>query len=146
MWSIESTAGVGRSRPALSCDEPGLDSGTPSILSDCRDAWQDGVDLTAYKTADIAADSADLMRALGYDKVNLVGNRYGTRVAADAPPRPAPLVRSAVLDAPVPLEINLLETLPATADRAALRWSEHFSSNRVEPAPLGPRTGLDLRD
>jgi pimeloyl-ACP methyl ester carboxylesterase len=111
--------GVGRSQPSLSCDAPGLDPGSPSFLTSCRDTLLErGVDLTAYKTVDVAADLADLVQALGFAKVDLIGNSYGTRVAMTLLRDRAAIVRSAVLDAPVPLDVNVFETLPATAERA----------------------------
>lgn len=111
--------GVGRSQPSLSCDAPGLDPGAPSFLTSCRDTLiERGIDLTAYKTADVAADLADMVQALGFAKVDLIGNSYGTRVAMTLLRDRPTIVQSAVLDAPVPLDVNVFETLPATADRA----------------------------
>jgi len=63
----------------------------------------DGVDLTQYDSATIVEDMVDLMTALGYDEWNLIGGSYGTRLALTAM-RDAPRhIRSAVLDAAVPV-------------------------------------------
>lgn len=135
--------GVGRSQPALGCDQPGRDPGASGSLSACRDVLEHDVDLTAYKTADVAADLADLVHVLGYEKVNLIGNSYGTRVALTLLRDHAPLVQSAVLDAPVPLEVNVFETLPATADRALGALAETCAS-QASCAERHPRLDAQL--
>ena len=112
--------GVGRSTPSLSCareDVSGDDE--RAMISACRDALEeDDIDLSAYTSAHIARDVADLRHALGYDGVHLVGNSYGTRAALTILRDWAPMVRTAVLDAAVPPEIGVYEEAPAAAARA----------------------------
>jgi pimeloyl-ACP methyl ester carboxylesterase len=48
----------------------------------CREMWQQQrVDLTAYNTLENAADADALRKALGYERVSLVANSYGTHLA-----------------------------------------------------------------
>lgn len=47
----------------------------------CARAWADSVDLSAYNTMESAEDLEDLRRALGAERLNLVGISYGTHLA-----------------------------------------------------------------
>jgi pimeloyl-ACP methyl ester carboxylesterase len=67
--------GVGYSQPSLSCQA------TETLLA-CHDRLvKEGINLNAYTRLENAADVHDLVRALGYKQVNLVGGSYGTRLA-----------------------------------------------------------------
>jgi len=86
--------GTGYSRPSLKCKEPGrplpLDSvTTPADLlaaetaraTACRALWQDqGVDLNAFNSEEIAHDVDDIRRALDASRVALVGGSYGSHL------------------------------------------------------------------
>lgn len=110
--------GVGFSEPALDCPQvtevsyETLD-GDPSedeaielydeAYTDCReDLIDDGVNITAYNSAENAADVRDIITALGYEQVNLLGVSYGTRLALTIMRDHPDIVRSAVLDAVYP--------------------------------------------
>ena len=86
--------GGGHSLPAMDCPQTmQLPAGQPfdlqvvrtsmrELLAQCRDHWQKlGVDLAAYNTIENASDMDDLRRAMGYDKVTLVGGSYGSHLA-----------------------------------------------------------------
>jgi pimeloyl-ACP methyl ester carboxylesterase len=75
-------------------------------------------DLTAYNTAANAADINDLRLALGYDEVNLWGGSYGTRLALEVMRDYPEGLRSVVLDAVYPPDVDLYMELPANAERA----------------------------
>jgi pimeloyl-ACP methyl ester carboxylesterase len=129
--------GVGQSRPGLDCPEldrvadrnwkPGLSR--PEVLAmerpaalACHDRLtRSGIDLSAFTTAEAAADVDDIAAALNYESYNLVGVSYGTRVALgvmrDFPDR----VRSAVLDSVYPPGIFDLDTQPALIARVFRR-------------------------
>ena len=68
-----------------------------------QQALKIGLDLSAYTSAQTAADLGDLMRLLPYDEWNLFGVSGGTRIALvamrDAPDR----IRSVILDSPLPV-------------------------------------------
>jgi len=55
---------------------------------------------------------------LGFRKLALIGNSYGTRVAFTILRDYPDLAASAVLDAATPPEVDLFETAPATSERA----------------------------
>jgi pimeloyl-ACP methyl ester carboxylesterase len=88
-------------------------------LRRCGDRWmQQGIDLTAYNSAESAADLHDLLGALGYEQWNLFGISYGTRLALTMMRDYPNDVRSAVLDSVYPPQVNLFTALPPTIDRA----------------------------
>lgn len=130
--------GVGYSEPALDCpgfadlyfdlldtDVDGerltsqqvLDRKVTSFIA-CADDLRRTADLTAYNTAENAADVEDLRRALGYDQINLYGSSYGTRLALDVMRDYPAGVRSVVLDAPYPPEVDAYVETPSSFDRA----------------------------
>lgn len=83
--------GVGHSRPRLDCpgtyslplDHP-LDFETllgaaRAHTERCVDFWtSQGVDLSGYNVREMAADINQLLQALGYDRINLLGGSFGS--------------------------------------------------------------------
>ncbi|MEE8602043.1 alpha/beta fold hydrolase [Euzebya tangerina] len=95
--------GAGRSFPSLDCGPGGLDRLTDRRVGECRDQLtSQGIDLGSYNTSAIAQDVVALLRALGLDRVDLLGVGHGARVMqsilALAPDR----VRAVVFDSPIP--------------------------------------------
>ncbi|MCS6835421.1 MAG: alpha/beta hydrolase [Anaerolineae bacterium] len=116
--------GTGFSEPALSCPEynPVNDAvysgqlsadeiAEPTIeaVRACSERLQneEGVNPQAYTSAQNAADVAALASVLGYEKVNLYGGSYGTRLAQTVMRDYPELVRSVVLDGVIALENNI---------------------------------------
>lgn len=126
--------GTGYSEPSLACpevtelafetldDDLTVEEGQAlqlGALTECRDRLvAEGVDLTAYNSAENAADVADLRRALGYDEWNLYGISYGTRLAQTIVRDYPQGVRSVILDSTYPLAANLQVETVFNADRA----------------------------
>jgi len=126
--------GTGYSRPSLDCPEfrvalqaarakPLTMEEENAAVSDamrvCRDRLVgDGIDLSAYTSADSARDVHDLMTALGYQSWNAYGLSYGTRMALtlmrDAPQG----LRSVVLDSTVPVQANFIADISASGQRS----------------------------
>ncbi|MCB9957291.1 MAG: alpha/beta fold hydrolase [Rhodospirillaceae bacterium] len=116
--------GAGRSQPSLDCDDIPLPLPPPVVATDplhleaqrllaCRDRiLAQGIDLSDYRLNDHAADAVRIVRALGLNRVNLVGVSYGTRVAMQVLRAAPDLVRSAVLDGVYPPEVNGLVEAP----------------------------------
>jgi pimeloyl-ACP methyl ester carboxylesterase len=103
-------------------DDTAEEAGLLAAWSACHDRFvTDGVNLGAYNSLEIAADTVSVLDALGYDQFNLYGGSYGSLLAQhlmrDYPGR----VRSAILDSVSPLqhEPNLLYKAHSTD--AALR-------------------------
>ena len=126
--------GTGRSEPSLKCDEyvawarETIGSGESleamaaegeQVLDDCRERLaNEGIDFANYNSATSAADLDALRRALGYEEWNLYGTSYGTRLALTAMRDTPDGIRSVVLDAAYPLEVNLYEEIAANGSRA----------------------------
>lgn len=103
--------GTGLSRPALDCPPreaalgPGAFEGHSALLAEmltelrpCVASWRaKGVDPAAYTTGESAADVADLRRALGAKRVNLLAFSYGTELALAVIRQDEPGVGRAVL-------------------------------------------------
>jgi pimeloyl-ACP methyl ester carboxylesterase len=107
--------GVGVSQPALDC---ALETGTIDDWLACAERLRATADLGQYHTAWNAADVNDLRIALGYDRVNLWGGSYGTRLALDVMRDYPQAVRSVVLDSVYPPDVDLQVEAPANAQRA----------------------------
>jgi pimeloyl-ACP methyl ester carboxylesterase len=130
--------GTGRSRPSLACPElravsnPVSDAraGRPESVRTvaqeaerCRNRLRaEGVDLAAYTSSENAADVNDIRRALGYERINLYGNSYGTRLALTVMRDFPDTVRGAVLDAVLPLQVDLYAGVFESAQRSLDRF------------------------
>lgn len=85
----------------------------------CRAALTaSGIDLDGYTTAALADDIEDLRQALGYEKWNLLGLSYGTRVVLSVLRRHPAGVRSVVLDSVLPPDVNFDEVATSNLERA----------------------------
>jgi pimeloyl-ACP methyl ester carboxylesterase len=130
--------GVGFSEPALDCPaftglyldlldyevdgvrltgQEVLDRKVEALLA-CAEELSAVADLSAYNTVASAADVNDLRLALGYEKVNLWGGSYGTRLALGVMRDSPEGLRSVVLDAPYGPEVDLYLSTPGSFDRA----------------------------
>jgi len=115
--------GTGQSKPAPVCPELNsvfLDSYYQTLSGEqayaefnalwakCHDRLvAAGIDPAAFTTNQSAQDVADIARALGYEKINLLGISYGTRVALELMRDNPAVVGSAVLDSTVPVQAKI---------------------------------------
>ncbi len=121
--------GTGKSHP-LAC--PGWSEKTPQQLLDpylleddvvaCRDALTEIADPRQYTTWNFVDDVADVIKALGYDKVNLHGASYGTKPVQVFLRRHPEHVRSAVLHGVSLLGEKYPLAFPFTAERVFDRF------------------------
>ncbi len=97
--------GTGYSSPSLNCPEMEQESefldDNPQELCQQRLA-SSGIDLTAYNSAENAADIATLRQALNIDEWNLMGISYGTRLALTVMRDFPEGIRSVILDSVFP--------------------------------------------
>jgi len=113
--------GVGNSQPSLDCPEFATmaDATFLQVVRACHDRLvRFGINLNAYTTIQNADDVHDLVRALGYRQVNLVGVSYGTRLALTVMRLFPADIRSVVLDSTSPPQLNVFTSFPAAAQRA----------------------------
>lgn len=97
--------GTGYSQPSLDCpelaEEFAFEDQDPEVA--CHDRLvAEGIDLTAYNTAENAADVEALRQELGVESWDLLGISYGTRLALSIMGDYPQGVRSAVLDSVFP--------------------------------------------
>lgn len=99
-------------------DEEALRLSQEAMLA-CRDRLvSEGIDLSAYNSLENAADIEALRVALGYDQINLYGVSYGSLLALHTMRDHPEGLRSVILDAVVPPQINFIVESPQSQDRA----------------------------
>jgi pimeloyl-ACP methyl ester carboxylesterase len=79
-----------------------------------------GIELNSYTTVASSDDIKDIVNILGYKQVDLYGASYGTRLALVTMRDHPEIVRSAVLDSVVPVEVKLFNEDPIR-DNSALQ-------------------------
>jgi len=106
--------GTGYSLPSLNCIE--LEENEEDALAAtqaCRDRLANaGVNLSAYNSANNAADVNELRLALGYEEWNMIGISYGTRLALTTMRDFPTGIRSVVLDSVYPPNIDAYSEQP----------------------------------
>ena len=108
--------GSGYSEPALDC--PDTSGPAAQWVRACRERLQSIADLDCYNSSAVAADLAELRRALGVREWNLMGESYGTRYALVAMRDHPEGIRSVVLDSVVPPEVDEYADGPAKFESA----------------------------
>jgi len=130
----------------------------PDKVRVCRDELAARADLTQYTTAASVEDLEEIRAALGFDRINVMGGSYGTRLAMEYVRKYEGRVRSVVLDGPVPTSVSMPEdfgmlaqqSLDALIDECAATpaCAEAFPDIRAEARALfdrlkrGPVTAL----
>ncbi|WP_143078583.1 alpha/beta fold hydrolase [Nonomuraea pusilla] len=152
--------GSSYSQPSLDCPETaeamlGRLRRPPADVAEAaqrcrRRLEQQGVDLRGYTTKEIAADVADLRRALGYGAWNLFGVSYSTRVMVDAAAADPQGTRSVVLDSYLPEGVAWYDdadgNLTDVVSRLGVRDPFEAAVRRLNASPaLVPTTDPLLR-
>lgn len=90
-----------------------------NALQACRERLTaGGIDLSAFDSLQNAADIEALRIALGYEQINYYGVSYGTLLGLHYMELYPDGIRSAILDAVVPRQLNFLEYLPQNMYRS----------------------------
>jgi pimeloyl-ACP methyl ester carboxylesterase len=118
--------GTGQSNP-LDCDDDEeeplqsvFEDALPErLVQHCLEALD--ADPTRYATPDAVADMDEVRAALGYDKLNLWGGSYGTRVALEYVREHGEHVRTMVLDGVAPATMKLPLSFVADGEAALER-------------------------
>ena len=87
----------------------------------CRDQLAKHSDLRQYTTSIAVRDLDNVRRALGYQRINLFGNSYGTRVAQHYARRYPQATRALILDGVVNPEVVLGPAIALDAESALRR-------------------------
>jgi len=119
----------------LDCDMPddALESGeiSPKQLGAmARDCLKDLPGRPQFYTTSVAVRDLETVRAaLGYEKINLIGGSYGTRVAQHYARRYPERTRAIVLDAVVPPTLALVPQIAIESQRALDRLFERCADD-----------------
>ena len=101
-------------------------------------------DLRFYTTTDAVADLEAVRKAIGADRVNLMGVSYGTRVAQQYAMHHPDAIRSIVLDSPVPNTIKLGNIFARNLEDAlALQFAQCTKVAACKDALGDPRAELE---
>lgn len=126
--------GVGTSTPNLACDEEApqaldaldkgltgddLDDAYDAALRACHDRLEgDGVNLAAYNSVASSHDIEAIRTTLGYERLNIWGISYGTRLAQTYMRLYSNSVRAAVIDSVEPVAADVNELIPTSSKRS----------------------------
>lgn len=87
-------------------------------VRECRALLERRADLAQYSTAASVEDLEDVRRALGYERMNLSGGSYGTRLAMEYVRAYPQRVRTVMLHGPVPPSLRMPEGFGRAAQQA----------------------------
>jgi pimeloyl-ACP methyl ester carboxylesterase len=99
---------------------------TAASVAHCAAFWRSRVDLSAYNNREIAEDVEELRRALGYEKISLLGFSAGTDLAMEILRKHGGSVESAVLASTGAAEVR--PNLPFTYDLQLRKVSSQYQS------------------
>ncbi|HTP06964.1 MAG TPA: alpha/beta fold hydrolase [Anaerolineae bacterium] len=139
--------GTGYSQPSFTCPElkqEALDTLDENLspeqsadlstkaAAQCHDRLaKDGANFALYNSAQNAADVEALRQALGYDKINLYGISYGTRLALETLRDFPQGIRSVVIDGILPPQADLYAQTPVNGEHAI---EALFNTCEADPA------------
>ena len=136
--------GAGFAIPALKCPEQNESSLSHSAGQKlCRDRLErSGLDLAAFNSTESAADINDLRLALGYERIYLLGQSYGTYLALIIMREYPEILAGVILDSVLPPQATIL------GDAAGTFWrplSTLFQDCAQEPACMSAYPDLEDR-
>lgn len=151
-WAYPELEGVRMQRDVIllhqrgtGLSDPRLDCADPAALSACAERLRArDIDPAAYGTENAAQDVEDLRVALGLEQLDLLGLSYGTELALEVMRRYPQRVRSAVLGATLPPQVDFYAERSANLDAAL---DALFAACAADPAcPLAnpKQSFLDL--
>ncbi len=114
----------------------------PRELKDCAARLSKDVDLTQYTTTNAAYDLDLARQALKYDRIDLAGGSYGTRLAQEYLRHFADRVSSATLMGPVPPDNPIPADLARSLDRSLAALVAQCHS---EPQCSGKHRAIDAQ-
>lgn len=107
-------------------------SAARDALFECRERLiSQGINLEFYNSLENAADINDLREVLGYNQINLYGVSYGSLLAMHYQRFFPDTLRSVIIDAVVPPQVNYIAELPASAEDVFDRF---FQACAQDPA------------
>lgn len=145
--------GTGKSNPLtctdigeeqMSLDEVAMQQAMRVAVERCRDELSKRADLRFYTTTDAVRDLDSVRRAIGADRINLLGISYGTRVAQQYARAHPGHTRTLVLDSVAPNDIYLGNDFARNLESALdLQFGRCGKSAACAKALGDPRKQLD---
>jgi pimeloyl-ACP methyl ester carboxylesterase len=127
----------------LEADEERAEELAFAAATECRERLDaEGVDLSAFNTVENAADIPLIAAALGYGQIDFYGVSYGTLLGLHLLRDHPEAVRSAILDAVVPTQLNFIPEVFASENRL---WSEVFAHCSADPVCSADYPDLENR-
>ncbi len=102
----------------------------PAAMAGCRQLLEARADLTRYTTTAAAADLDEVRDALGYERINLSGTSYGTRLALEYLRRYPRRVRTASLSDIVPVDMRMPSTFARDTETALDRLLDDCAADQ----------------
>lgn len=140
--------GTGKSNP-LNCKQPEEEPASDDVAAQralteaCIRELSNRADLRRYTSTDAVADLDAVRRAIGADKLNLMGVSYGTRMAQQYALRHPQHVRTLTLDSPVPNTLGLGNIFARNLDNALAAQFALCNEDKACSGKLGdPRAEL----
>lgn len=140
--------GTGQSHP-LNCPSSETDDSTDDAAIEAqvnRCLQQLDADPRFYATLDAVADLEQVRAALGYDRLNLYGVSYGTRVAqaflAQYPDRVRTMILDGVVSPARPLGLTMASDAQRALDMVFARCAADISCHTAFPDPAGDLAAL----
>lgn len=127
----------------LEADDEEAERLAMAAVVECRHRLAaDGVDLSAFNSVENAADIPVMARALGYQLIDFYGVSYGTLLGLHLMRDHPEALRSVILDAVVPTQLDFVPEVTATENRA---WSEVFTFCASDPVCSTDYPDLEAR-
>ncbi|MGF1668623.1 MAG: alpha/beta hydrolase, partial [Acidimicrobiia bacterium] len=127
----------------LEADDEEAERLAMAAVIECRHRLAaEGVDLSAFNSVENAADIPVLASALGYQQIDFYGVSYGTLLGLHLMRDHPEALRSVILDAVVPTQLNFIPEVTSTENRV---WSEVFAHCAADPVCSTDYPDLEAR-
>lgn len=115
----------------LEADDAEADRLSTELITRCRDRLvAEGTDLSAFNSVENAADVPVIAEALGYERIDFYGVSYGSLLGLHLMRDHPETLRSVILDAVVPTQLNFVPEVAVLQERL---WSEIFDQCSADP-------------
>jgi len=94
------------------------ESFAPERVKACLEELRDQADLRHYSTENVVADAEEVRQWLGYEKINIIGYSYGTRVCEAYLRQYPSSIRSVIMSGPAPEGMHRPESFAKDAQAA----------------------------
>lgn len=127
----------------LEANDAEADRLSNELITRCRDRLvAEGTDLSAFNSVENAADVPVIAEALGYERIDFYGVSYGSLLGLHLMRDHPETLRSVILDAVVPTQLNFVPEVGVLQERL---WSEIFDHCSADPVCSTDHPNLEDR-